>query len=145
MAITHHPEYLTVEEYAKLCNVQPRSVKNRLHTGTLSAILLDGNYFIHAKSNPPVKYSYTKKKHRKGTVIQPDKNLYSVIQWSGRKHIRAYPFLRAIILGHIDAHVYGDEVFASLSDLEAYHALKSAEPTSRAKQARKKQVTTQTT
>lgn len=124
MAITFHPDYLTLEEYSKLCHIQPRSVMHRLRSGTLSGIEVDGHFFVNVKANPPQRFAHAITRKPGGGIHRINKELRAVIHWAGRKHIRAYPFLRAIIVGQIDAQVYGGEVFALNSDLEAFQKSK---------------------
>ena len=119
MAIHVLENYVTLEDYAKLCNISKRSVQNRIRAGTVRGTLIDGVYAVNTGTNPPVKFAHHKLKKTSGGATQLHSELRAVVPWCNRKGIRSYPYLRAIITGKIDGWVMAEEVFARAADLEA--------------------------
>ena len=120
MAIHVMENFVSVEEYARLCGVPRRTVMDRIKARNLSAVKIDGYHAVNTVANPPLKDMRGKPKSLSGGAHTPGGDLRAVVSWCSGKGIRSYPYLRAIILGKIDAWVYGQEVFARKDDLERF-------------------------
>ncbi|MES2619645.1 MAG: hypothetical protein V4615_02255 [Bacteroidota bacterium] len=120
MAITVVENYVSVDEYAALCDISRRSVLNRIRAGTVSAIKVDGIYAVNRQISPPRKFMHHKWKKPGAGVSHSYPDLRTVIPWCLGRGIRCFPYLRAIINGKIDGWVIGGEVFAKVADLEAF-------------------------
>ena len=120
MAIHVLENYVSVEEYARLCGRTRRTIMDRIKAKTNSVIKVDGCYAVNIVTSPPVKNNFASAQQSKGgaTVIHPE--LRCVITWCWGKKIRCYPFLRAVINGKLEGWLIGDEVFAKAEDLEAF-------------------------
>ncbi len=120
MAIHVMENYVSVEEYAKLCGIKRRTVMDRIKSKNISAIKVDGYYAVDKKENPPRSYQHHAWRNPTGGAYVRHHELRCVITWCCGKSIRCYPYLRAIINGQIEGWVIGDEVFAKASDLEEF-------------------------
>lgn len=120
MAIHVMENYVSVEEYAKLCGIKRRTVMDRIKSKNISAIKVDGYYAVDKKENPPRSYQHHAWRNPTGGAHVMHDELRCVVTWCHGKEIRSYPYLRAIINGKIDGWVIGDEVFAKATDLEAF-------------------------
>lgn len=120
MAIHVLDSYVSLDDYAKLCGISRRSVLNRIRSGTVRGIIVDGTYAVSPELNPPKRFAHHKFKKTKGGAVDIYPELRAVVAWCNKKDIRSYPFLRAIITGKIDGWVVAGEVFARVSDLEAF-------------------------
>ena len=120
MAIHVMENYVSVEEYAKLCGISRRSVMNRVKAETISAFIIDGICGVDKVASPPKKFFHHKWKKPGGGGHHVYADLRAVIPWCNGKSIRCYPYLRAIINGTIDGWVMAGEVFAKASDLETF-------------------------
>ncbi len=120
MAIHVLENYVSVEEYAKLCGKTRRAIMDRIKANGVSAIKVDGYYAINVIASPPVKHNHPSARETKSSVHVAHHELRCVITWCWGKRYRCYPFLRAIINGKIEGWLIGDEVFAKAEDLEAF-------------------------
>jgi hypothetical protein len=118
MAIQVLEQYVSVEDYAKLCGISRRSVMNRIAVGSIHAIKVDGYYAVNIQASPPKKFVHKSEPHKAG-AHHAHTQLRVVTSWCHSKRIRAEKSLRAIINGTIDGWVIGGEVFARVTDLEA--------------------------
>lgn len=120
MAIHVLENYVTVEEYARLCGVKRRTVMDRIKSELISAIKVDGYYAINTVNNPPREYIHRSWKKPGGGAHVSHSDWRCVVSWCNGKKMRCYPFLRAIITGNMEGLIIGDEVFARLEDLERF-------------------------
>jgi hypothetical protein len=120
MAIHVLENYVSVEEYARLCGKKRRAIMDRIKAKGVSAIKVDGYYAIDIVASPPVIRNHPSARITKGGVHVAHPELRCVIAWCWGKEIRCYPFLRAIINGKLEGWLIGDEVFAKAEDLEAF-------------------------
>jgi hypothetical protein len=120
MAILVLENYLSLDEYATLCDISRRSVLNRIKSRTVSAIKVDGMYALNKETNPPRKLAHYKFSNPSNGRYSAYTALRAVIPCCNRKNIRCYPYLRAIITGKMDGWVICGEVFAKATDLKAW-------------------------
>ncbi len=125
MAIHVMENYVSVEEYARLCGRTRRTIMDRIKAKGLSAMKVDGYYAINTLANPPIKTNIPSAQKTKGGAHVAHPELRCVITWCWGKQIRCYPFLRAIINGKLEGWLIGDEVFAKVTDLEAFRKKRS--------------------
>lgn len=125
MAIHVMENYVSVEEYAKICGKQRRVIMDRIKAKAISAIKVDGYLAVNKVSNPPRSFIHASKKPMGGGAHVSHKELRCVTTWCHGKGIRSYPYLRAIITGKLDGVVIGEEVFAKAIDLEAFQKSRS--------------------
>ncbi len=111
--------YVSVEQYAKLCRKSKRAIMDRIRGGSISAIKVDGYYAINTVVNPPL-HTVNPHHKRKGGAHASYHDLRCIISWCNGKGIRSYPYLRAVINGQLEGWLIGEEVFARLGDLEAF-------------------------
>ena len=120
MAIHVIENYVSIEEYARLCGKTRRTIMDRIKAGGILAVKVDGYYAINTVTSPPVQHNHTSAQRSKGGARAAYTDLRCVITWCCGKKIRCYPFLRAIINGKLEGWLIGDEVFAMAEDLEAF-------------------------
>ena len=120
MAIHVMENYVSVEEYAKLCRKSRRAIMDRIKAKSISVMKVDGYYAINIIASPPLSRVNPHKIKAGGGTHVSHHELRCVITWCWGKEIRCYPFLRAIINGKLEAWLIGDEVFARAEDLEAF-------------------------
>jgi hypothetical protein len=120
MAVTVLEKYISIDEYAALCDISRKSVLHRIRAGSASAIRVDGIYAIDIQASPPRRFMHHKWKKPGGGVRTSHLELRAVISWCHGKGIRCYPYLRAILTGKMDGWIIAGEVFASVTDLESF-------------------------
>lgn len=120
MAIHIMENFVSIEDYGRLCGKKRRAIMDRIKAKSISAIKVDGYIAINTVTNPPKMRVYHSKIKPGGGVHVVHTELRCVITWCWGKKIRPYPFLRAIINGKLNGTLIGDEVFATLTDLEAF-------------------------
>lgn len=120
MAIHVMENYVSVDDYAKLCRVPRRTVIDRINAHAISAIKVDGYLAVNIVTNPPLKDMRGKKKRTGGGAHVTHTELCCVVTWCHGKNMRSYPYLRAIINGKLNGIVIGGEVFANKTDMEAF-------------------------
>ncbi len=125
MAIHVLENYVSVEEYARLCGKKKRAIMDRIKAGGVLAIKVDVYYAINTVACPPIKHNHRSAQKSRGGAHVAHHELRCVITWCWGKKIRCYPFLRAIINGKLEGWLIGDEVFAKATDLDAFRKNRS--------------------
>ena len=78
MAINVMENYVSVEEYARLCGKTRRTIMDRIKAKSISVIRVDGYYAVNTAASPP--------KHR--IIPARNKGLKGVVQSQiGRAHV----------------------------------------------------------
>ena len=121
MAIHVMENYVSVEEYARLCGKSKRTIMERIKAKSISVLKVDGYHAINIISNPPLNHVNPHKVKPGGGAHVSHPELRCVVTWCRGKKIRCYPFLRAIINGKLEGWLIGDEVFAKAEDLNTFH------------------------
>lgn len=119
MAIHILENYVSVAQYAHLCGKSKRAIMDRIRGGSVSAIKVNGYFAINTLANPP-KHTVNPHHGRKVSIHHAYQDLRCIISWCHGKGIRCYPYLRAVINGQLEGWLIGEEVFARLTDLDAF-------------------------
>lgn len=121
--ITLINDYISVTEFAGLCQINNKAVHERIQRGQLAGIWLDGIFFVN-KNHSLIVNRLTKKVIQqnmgKSTVQNPDilsahgyiaANLVSVQHYAKRLQIRTDSVYERIIRNEMDACVVAGRVF----------------------------------
>ncbi len=113
--------YFGVSDYAKMCSVSPRNIRDRIRAGSIRFVKLDGFCFINAMQSPPVKRINPSRPARpNGAAISPFsfEGLREVRSFSRGKRISDGVLFEAILTGRLDGYVVGDKVFVRPDEAE---------------------------
>jgi len=117
--------YYGVEDYAKLCGVSPRNIRDRIRANTLRTVKLQHYHFINAFISPPVKHINPHRLPKPQPAPPPGfsfDGLREVRAFSRGQHIAEYKVYDKILCGKIDGYVIGDKTFVKPQDVLNYFA-----------------------
>lgn len=116
--------WLSVDAYAALCRVQPRTIYLRMKRGAITGIMIDGILVIDAERCPPspIVPSKTKAARFQYPASMPAlDHLAQMRTFCERKRIRGHALYAAIIAGKLKGWLFADQLFIDASqDLRAY-------------------------
>lgn len=116
--------WLSVDAYAALCRVQPRTIYLRMKRGAITGIMIDGILVIDAQRCPPSPIVPSKTKAARfiypPTMPEP-RNMVQMRTFCERKRIRGHALYADIIAGKLKGWLFADQLFIDASqDLRAY-------------------------
>lgn len=114
-----------VEDYARLCGVSARNIRDRIRAGSIAYLKVDKHYAIDAISSPPLnKLNPHWRKFKKPGIRLipfPLDDLREVYSFCRGKHFSENIIYKAILLNKIDGYVLGDTVFVNRHQAVAYY------------------------
>lgn len=121
----HHAEgYYGVKEYAKMCGVSPRNIRDRIRARSIRYVKKDSFYFINAVLSPPVRRINPAKPARPKENTTPHfsfEGLREVGFFARGKHFTEGIIYEAILTGKLNGYVIGDKVFIHPSEAEEFY------------------------
>ncbi len=116
--------YLGVSDYAKMCSVSPRNIRDRIRAGSIRFMKLDGFCFVNAMLSPPVKRINPSKPARPSGAPPshfPFEGLREVRSFARGKRFPEGVFFEAILTGRLDGYIIGDKVFVKPEEAEHFY------------------------
>lgn len=116
--------YLGVADYAKLCGVSTRNIRDRIRAKSIRCVKIDNFYAINASLSPPVRRINPHRLPRGkalSTVSFSFDGLRQVGSFARGKHISAEVLFEAILTGKLDGYVIGDKVYVKPAEAEQFY------------------------
>jgi hypothetical protein len=119
-------DYVSVEEYARLCGVSVRNIRDRIRAKSISFIKVDIFYAVNVRLSPPQKAINTQwrilgKKTPYATLNFPVNSLKEIGTLCRGKHFSEGIIYEAVLINKLDGYIIGDKVFVNAADAENYY------------------------
>jgi hypothetical protein len=115
--------YYSVEDYAKLCGVSPRNIRDRIKARTIKTVKLQHLYFVNSFLSPPTRrinpHQLPAPNPAPPQTFSFD-DLREVRDFARGHHIAEYLVFEKILCGKIDGYVVGDKTFVKQHDALNY-------------------------
>ena len=116
--------YYGVKDYARMCGVSVRNIRDRIRARSIRYVKIDNFYFVNAVASPPV---------RRLNPFRPPKgnglssvgfsfdNLREAGVFCRGKHFSEGVIYEAILTGKLEGYVIGNKVFIHPFEAEEYY------------------------
>jgi len=117
--------YYGIEDYARLCGVSARNIRDRIRAGSIPFLKVGKYYAIDAKGTPPQNRLNPHWRNIKTPSFShipfPTKDLREVGSFSKGRHYSEGVVYKAILLNKLDGYVLGDHVFVNKDAADAIY------------------------
>ncbi len=116
--------YYGVKEYAKLCGVSVRNIRDRIRARSIRYVKIDNFYFVNATLSPPVRRVNPFKPSQGNGHSTVDFSFDSLLEigvYCRGKHFSEGIIYEAILTGKLEGYVIGDKVFVNPSNAEEFY------------------------
>lgn len=117
--------FYSVEDYARLCGVSARNIRDRIKAGSIAFLKVDKHYAIDAAQSPPLKSINPHWRKNKKNIIRRIpfllNDLREVYSFCRGQHFSDNIIYKAILTNKIDGYVLGDSVFVNRHEAIAYY------------------------
>ena len=114
--------FYTQKQYTKACGVSVNTTRNRIKSGLIATLKIDGQLLINT-GGYPLNTRYKPNVEYKPTFTFPatinKDDLVHVLSYSQKNHKAPYKFFQAILAGNIFGLILGGELFAYKHELGA--------------------------